>query len=162
MKKSFPILIFCFFFFAISVFPQEVQKFNEFGNVPCEYLRSSLDIFFKELKDTEDAKGYIIVYEGKLLIPWYNKENKTIYPQRGEANAVIKFIKDHLKLRSYDKTSFRNSYDKNRVIIVNGGFRQEYSVEFWIVPYNAKSFKPAPTLKKMRYRKGRAKRYDCS
>lgn len=134
-----------------SVFAQEARKIDEFGNESCDNLRNLLDIFFAELKSSKDEKGYIFVYEGKLLVPLYNKENKTIYPQRGEAEAEIKFIKQHIKFRGFDE---------NRIVRINGGFRERFTVEFWIVPANVTPPKVTPTLKKMKYRKGKAK-HSC-
>lgn len=148
MKKTFATLIFCFFFFAISAFAQEARKIDEFGNESCDNFRNLLDIFFAELKDSKDAKGYIFVYEGKLLVPLYNKENRTIYPQRGEAEAEIKLIRQHILFRDFDKS---------RIVLINGGIRERYTVELWIVPNNSTPPKSAPTLKKMKYRKGKAK-----
>ena len=151
MKKSLPFLIFCFFFFAISVFAQEARKIDEFGNTSCDDFLSRLEGLFVELNGLKDTKGYVFVYEGRMLNPLYNQQNKTVYPRRGEAKAELENVRRHI--------IFRN-YDKNGIVLVEGGFRARYTVEFWIVPNNATPPKESPTLKKMKYRKGKAE-YSC-
>ncbi|MEK7725500.1 MAG: hypothetical protein AAB336_14195, partial [Acidobacteriota bacterium] len=60
MKKSLPLLIVCFFFFAISIFAQEARKIDEFGDIPCGELLNKSDAANQERYKTPNSKLFII------------------------------------------------------------------------------------------------------
>lgn len=129
------------------VFAQEARKVVEFGNRSCDDLTIGMIDFFDEVTSVKDSKGYIIVYNGKVLRPLYNQQNKTVYPHRNEAKAEIENIKTRIKFYYFDK---------NRIVFIDGGFREKFTVELWLVPSSASIPKATPTLKTMKYRKGKA------
>ena len=140
------------FVFMVSAQTKETQKFDEFGNISCDDLTSRLEVFFLELKGDKTLKGYVLIYEGNLLIPLYNKDGKTVRPRRGEAKGFIKSMQSREKFYSF--------YDK-RIVFIESGFRKNFTVELWLVPNGAALPKLTPTLKKMKYRKGKPPEDIC-
>jgi hypothetical protein len=134
------------------VFAQEARKVNEFGTPTCEDFLLRKDYFVIELANNPSSIGYILVYEGKVAETDYSgKEPRTYYvlPHYGEANAYIKLM----------KLGFKHSqFPLERLVFVKAGFREKLGFEFWLVPRNTTPPKPTPTLKKIKYRKGKANR----
>jgi len=46
-------------------------------------------------------------------------------------------------------------------LFINGGFRENFEVEFWLIPNGAAFPKPTATLETMTYRKGAPRKTDC-
>ncbi len=42
-----------------------------------------------------------------------------------------------------------------KIVFIEAGFREKLTIEFWLVPLGAEPPKPNPTLKKMKYQKGK-------
>jgi hypothetical protein len=53
---------------------------------------------------------------------------------------------EKLMSRSRDYLVTQRGIDASRIVVVNGGFREEDSVELWIVPSGAAAPKPTPTV----------------
>lgn len=145
MKKILHLL--SFFVFALPILAQqeEARKIDEFESIQCDDYLARMDAFQNQLKDDPTAKGYILIYEGKIVK--YNK-------------GKIHFVLPHLgEAKSYERTMIRRMafrrFDKERIVFVEAGFRENLMVEFWLVPQGAKSPNPTPTLKKMKYQKGK-------
>ena len=147
MKKSLFVLLILFSFAAIgSAQTIEAAKVDEFGTIVCDHLQGRLDYFFGQvMNESKTAKGYIIVYEGKAIS--YKNHSKILNPPRGQAESWIKTAKNQMKFRVIDD---------GKIIFIKGGFRDNFAVEFWIVPTEATPPKASPTLEKMKYRKGKA------
>lgn len=159
MKKLlFVLLISLFVEFSVFCQSPEARLFDEYGNsINCESYLSRADAMKIEQTNNPNSRIYIIVYEGKERKWDYSKENasfKTVLPQSGQAAATIRTMEQRLRL---NKAPLQN------YIFVNGGFREEFGVEIWLVPPGAALPKPTPTLKKMKYRKGKPKGFclDC-
>lgn len=142
--------------FAASLYAQngEVRKIDEFGSDNCEMFAARADLMVQTQADNPNAKIYVFVYEGKETIPVYKKselvEWKKILPQFGLAKARIQAMKNYLKFRKVRLENY---------VFANGGFREDFRVEIWLVPPGAQPPKPAPTLGKMKYRKGKPGSY---
>lgn len=100
--------------------PIKVDDFGRTGD--CE-TGGRLDNFFSRLQENHDATGYIIIYQGKNALPADN-----------EVSAYEKIIRN--------QSSFRN-FDASRFTFLNGGFREELSIELWLIPSGANE--PTPT-----------------
>ncbi|MGI8639395.1 MAG: hypothetical protein ACR2MG_05515 [Pyrinomonadaceae bacterium] len=146
MKIIFNFVFIALFVFSVSAQVNEARKIDEFGNISCDDLTARFDNFFLQLTELDNSKGYVLVYEGNLLSPLYNKDGKTIKPRRGEAKAQILTMKSRIKF---------SRFDEKRIVFVNGRFRENLTIELWIVPTDVTPPKPTPTLKKMKYRKGK-------
>jgi len=158
MKKQFFsfLLIISFVCGAAAQETRVAEKFEEFGELECEGLRGRLDNFLVHLRNTPTAEGFVIVYEGKYSRPIYDRQGNLKYkdylPAVGEAKYRTKVMSNHFKLRRFPA---------DRISIIDGGFRENFTVEFWIVPAGAKPPAASPTLDKVKYRKGKPARIIC-
>ena len=94
------------------------RKFDEFSGVNCEDLEARLDNFAIKLLEDSKMKGYIVVYSGRHI-------------SVSEARARAKRAKDYLtKVRGIDA---------GRIMIIDGGRRDELTVELYLAPPRATS-----------------------
>ncbi len=114
----------------------EAQKIMEFGEYNCEDEMARLDHLANELHDNPATYAYIIVYGGR----------------RG-------MRRDEVRVRAARMRRYlveNRGVSRERVEVVNGGFRQKLSVEFWLVPRGEKPPAATPTVKptEVRFKKG--------
>ena len=96
------------------------RKFDEYGNINRDDEKARLDNFAIQLQQEQDAQGYIIIYPGRGSRP-------------GDAQKRADRARDYLvNLRGIDA---------RRIVTLDGGPREDLTVELWIVPTGA----PAPT-----------------
>ncbi len=127
-----------------------------FGTYGCEDIEARLENLYLNLTEEPKSKGLIIVYEGKYA--------KYIYDRKGKS--TIKYI-----MPSFGEYAFRTQemqrflvfkrFKIENFLFINGGFRENFEVEFWVVPNGAKLPKPTPTLETMKYRKGNPSKFGC-
>lgn len=130
----------------------EARKIYEMGSVACSHLMNTVPDYYLEAK-SRGSKLYVVYYEGKHYVVniWNKKlkqyESKLLNPRRGDALSRAEEIK--LFLKDY-------KLPPDNLVLVNGGYRYEFTLEFWIVPENAAP-KLTPTLqeKEMTFRKGK-------
>ncbi len=110
-----------------------------------------VDDFAGEILKTSESKGYIIYYGGRTN-PYGNKP-----PQRNESKVRMKdFMEDN-------RVSMRLG---GNVKLIDGGYRENYTAQFWVVPKGAQLPIPTPTIKpeEIKFRKGKYRRNyipDC-
>ena len=147
MKTIIKIILLYLLVFVSTVFAQEAQKIEQFEIVSCEEYLSRMDNVFLAVSANLTSKICVFVYEGKeLAYSGKNGEFKIFLPRFGQAKAKINSM---IKRLSFIKRS------ANNLVFIEGGFRENLSVEFWLVPLGVEPPKPTPTLKKMKYRKGK-------
>jgi hypothetical protein len=131
------------------------REFDKFGSICCEDEKARLDNFAVHLQNEPQAQGYIIFYEGRRYASCGKR--LPLIPRRGEAAARAARMKPYL-------TETRG-LDPQRITILSGGYREEWTAELWIVPQGAEPPKPTPTLKAkdVKFRKGkiRSREYEC-
>lgn len=161
MRKAWSLLmmIFCMMVanaHAITV-PPEARKVDEFGDICCEDEKARLDNFANELRNNPDAQGYIIFYGGKRHQYPSCHSSRPVLPRRGEAEARVARLKPYI----HDTRGI----DPHRIVVVNGGYRDQWAAELWIVPKGANPPTSTPTVKpqEIRFRRGRIKKrdYEC-
>ena len=78
-------------------------------------------------------------------------------PRRGEAEARVARLKPYL-VNS-------RGLDPKRIVVINGGYRESWMAELWIVPKGADAPTTTPTVQpqEIRFRKSRIKKrdYEC-
>lgn len=99
-------------------------KIDEFGFVYYSDLSARFDGFISYIYSEPSMTGYIIIYG----------------PREGNSKAVLKTIYNIKKLMAF------RQYDASRVKIVEGGFREEGMIEFYLIPQGAEVPKPTPTV----------------
>lgn len=145
MKSFFRIFpLFLIFACTVSAQEKEAYKFTELSSSWRSEALREVDRFLFELRDNPKAKGFVIFYEGKYA---YNSEKtKMFLPRYGETACRVQAVRHHIKLR--------RKAPIERILFIDGGFREEQTIEFWIVPEKAELPKPSPTIDSMQYRKG--------
>ena len=146
------------FNFAVSdpIFIQrETAKFDEFGDVCCDDEKARLDNFAVALQNLPEARGLIVFYGGRRQsYPFCHSSRKRL-PRRGEAQARAARLKPYL-LNGWP------TLDPQRVVVIDGGYRETWSAELWIIPRGGTAPKPTPTVKiqNMRFRRGKIRKGD--
>jgi len=106
------------------------QKFDEYGDVACERERTHLARFRQQLDNQPGSQGYVIFYGGRF----YGRR----FARRGESEARAK------RIAAYSPLS--DGIEVGRVVVVNGGFRERWTVELWTVPAGAVAPNATPTI----------------
>ena len=126
-----------------------ISKFDEFGDINCEDEMARLDNLAVHLQNEPGAKGLIIFYGGRRF--------RGRLPKRGEAAARAARIKPYLVQR--------RGIPADHVIVVDGGYAEEWRAEVWVVPAGASMPTPQPTIpiEKIKFGKGKAnpRDYKC-
>jgi hypothetical protein len=117
----------------------ESRKIDEVSNFNWEDLMARLDFYAIQLQNEPASSGYIIVYDGRRS-------------RRGEVQGWMQCIKNYMVER--------RGLDSNRIMIANGGYRGNRTVEMWLVPPADRQPKATPTVKPkdVKFRKGRLKK----
>lgn len=105
-------------------------KFDEFGNVPSGDMKARLDNYALGIQNTPEMLAYIIFYGGRL----YNGRPG----RRDEADKLAARLKNYL-LNT-------RGIEPERLLMINGGFREEWTAELWLSPRGVKPPPPTPTI----------------
>ncbi len=140
------VLIFTFQLFAQN--NNVALKFDEFSYLQNQYgtYYSSPKIsdydrtirFAQEVTKHKDSNAYVIFYN----------QRKGKYPldkATTESQEVVRFLTNKPKYTDY-RPNPKYPISPERVIVIDGGYREEATLEFWIVPQNAEPPKPTPTF----------------
>ncbi len=101
------------------------RKFDEYGNIAFNDEKARLDNFAIELQNNPGAQGYIIAYAGRRA-------------RTGEAQSRADRAKDYLVNT--------RQIDSGRIVTVDGGYKEDLTVELWIVPTGANPPTAMPTV----------------
>jgi hypothetical protein len=117
------------------------RVFDELGDIHCEDEMARLDNFAVQLQNEPNAKGVMIFYGGRRF--------RGRLPKQGEAAARAARMKPYLV--------GRRSIQSERVIMIDGGYREEFQVELWVIPADATPPSPTPTVPadQIKFRKGK-------
>ena len=151
------IILICLFA-AIFGFPQSAKKstnIDEFGILPCGDYLGHLDHIGNTVVENPSAQIFVLVYEGKTPQYAYKKDGtysvRDVLPQYALAKTIIASMKQGLIQRQKRIPEFKI----DRVVFVEAGFRESFRIETWVVPDGIKPPPKAPTVEKMKYRKGK-------
>ena len=103
----------------------ESRKIDEYGNIRFNDVKARLDNFAIELQNDPNAQGYIIAYGGRR-------------GRAGEAQRRADRAKDYLVNT--------RGISADRIVTVDGGFREDLTVELWLVPSGATAPTASPTV----------------
>lgn len=156
-------IVFCLIVFNQQSFPQnsEAKLIQSFGFLQCSYFINYVAI--NELRNP-DSKIYIIYYEGKYTIynpSEWNKETQSyepslVNPRRGDGLNRAKEVEIFLT---------ENNFAKNSISLINGGYRNDLTLEVWLATNDSSPPVPSQTIseKEITFRKGKAaKPRNCS
>jgi hypothetical protein len=103
----------------------EAVKITEYGTLPAKDEQAKLDDFFLEFYHSSETRAFIYAYGGPAS-------------RRGDARKAAERAKTYLvRKREVDAAS---------VEIVDGGYREQPTVELWIVPIVVEPPAPSPTV----------------
>jgi len=105
--------------------PVECRPFDQFLSLAFDDTKARLDNLAIELQSAPDTTAYIIVYAGRTS-------------RAGQADALGR--------RAMDYLVNQRGVDSRRIIVINGGYRDQDFVEIWICPPGAKAPTPTPTV----------------
>lgn len=120
----------------------KLRQFDEFGDVNCEDEMARLDNFAIQLQNEPAAKGVVIFYGGRRF--------RGRLPKQGEAAARAARLKPYLV--------DRRGIPSERVVVIDGGYKEKFQVELWVIPADVTPPSPNPTVpaKDIKYQKGKA------
>ncbi|MGI8565261.1 MAG: PKD domain-containing protein [Pyrinomonadaceae bacterium] len=116
---------------------RKVSKFDEYGNIRFNDEKARLDNFAIQLQNDPTARATIIAYGGRR-------------GRRGEAQARANRARDYLVNT--------RGIDAGRIDTVDGGYREDLTVELYIVPSGATAPTPSATVQEseVQFTRGRA------
>jgi hypothetical protein len=119
--------------------PSPTRKLDEYGNISWEDERARLDNFTIELMNNPNARGYMTCYGGRV-------------GRVGEARRRCERAKNYV--------SGYRGVEASRVVTVDGGYKEDLTVELWVVPQGVKPPQATPTVdpSEVRFIKGKSKR----
>jgi len=101
------------------------KRFDEFPSIAHDDDKARFDNLAIELQNNPGATGYIIAYAGRNS-------------RAGEADRMTKRAADYL--------STNRGISRERLVTINGGYRESNSFELWLVPQGAEAPRPTPTV----------------
>jgi hypothetical protein len=99
--------------------------FDEYGDIPFEDEQARLDNFAMELQNDPTSQGYLICYGGRV-------------GYEGEARRRCDRAKGYL--------SNTRDISADRIVTVDGGYREDLTVKVVVVPSGATPPAPSPTV----------------
>ena len=103
----------------------EARKIDEYGKIRPADENARLDNFAVELKADPTVQGYLIVYGGRRS-------------KAGEARKAAARAKTYLVKK--------RRINAKRLATIDGGYREEASVELWLVPSGAQPPQATPNV----------------
>ena len=101
------------------------REFDECNNCTFDDQKARLDNLAVELQNDPSTRGYVIAYGGRMS-------------PLGQVEKLMSRAREYLVTQ--------RGIDASRLVVVNGGFREDDSVELWVVPSGASAPLPTPTV----------------
>jgi hypothetical protein len=113
------------------------REFDECNNCTFDDQKARLDNLAVELQNDPSTRGYILAYGGRMS-------------PIGQVEKLMSRAREYLVTQ--------RGIDASRLVVVNGGFREEDSVELWVVPSGAAAPQPTPTVQAGEVNPGKGRR----
>lgn len=127
----------------------EAKKIDEFGIITCGDFMARMDGLFTEMRNNPDLETYVIYYGARFRRHYIDRGKdgilKLSYPHRDDGLNWAKSIPLSLTTDSNYTEEFRNSIN-DKIHMIDGGFRDEITVEIWLGPKGAKPPQPTPLI----------------
>jgi hypothetical protein len=105
--------------------PPECRQFDQFPSLAFDDDKARFDNLAIELQNSPDTTAYIIIYAGQRS-------------RTGQA--------DRLGKRSMDYLTIQRGVGANRLVFINGGYREQDYFEIWLCPPGTHPPAPTPTV----------------
>ena len=121
--------------------PEEARKLLEMGAANCESEMAFLDLLAQNLSEQPDLRAYVLIYGGR-------KDTK----------------RDEVQIRGARMQRYvveTRGIATARVEVIDGGYRERFTVELWLVPKETESAVASPMVKlqQVRFKKGKMERF---
>jgi hypothetical protein len=110
---------------AKTLAPPECRQFDQFPSVAFDDDKARFDNLAIELQNSPDTTAYIIIYAGQRS-------------RTGQADLLGK--------RSMDYLTVQRGVGANRLVFINGGYREQDYFEIWLCPPGTHPLAPTPTV----------------
>lgn len=136
---------------------EKAQKITELVTVSCGQVNAYVYQAYAALRQSPEAKIYVIFYgqgRGQAVGVWNRKtkqmDKKLSFPHPLDALNRAKEVPLYLKTA--------HNLPADKVVLIDGGFREDFEMEIWLVPNSAEPPSPTPTIdgKGVKFRKGKA------
>src|SRR5689334_18290182 len=101
------------------------REFDECNHCSFDDQKARLDNLAIELQNDPSTRAYVIAYGGRMS-------------PVGQVDKLMSRAREYLVTQ--------RGIDASRFVVVNGGFREDDSVELWVVPSGATAPQPTPTV----------------
>jgi len=115
------------------------REYDECDKCTFDDQKARLDNLAVELQNDPSTRAHIIAYGGRMS-------------PLGQVEKLMTRARDYLVTQ--------RGIDASRLVIVNGGFREDDSVELWIVPSGAAAPQPTPTVQAGEIKSGKTRKRD--
>lgn len=118
------------------------QYFGTFESTNCDFTIANLDRLATGLQNQPKFRGFIIVYAGRISL-------------KDEARKRGEMMRDFL-------VKYRG-IDPQRIVALDGGYRERLTTELWLVQDGEEPPSPAPVLRPegVKIKEGKIK-HDCA
>ena len=127
----------------------QLRQFDEFGDLNCEDEYARLDNLALQLQNEPNAKAVIVFYGGRRF--------RGRLPKRDEAASRAARLKPYLVQR--------RGIPAERVQVIDGGYKEEFQIQLWVIPIEVQMPLPDPTIqaKGIKFQKGKAnaRQFKC-
>ncbi len=126
---------------SLSLAATQARKIDSFGAIQCDDEMARLDMLAIELQKAPGTQAYIFIYGGR-------RDTK----------------RDEIQIRGARMKRYlveNRSLPPDRIQLFNGGYREEFTVELWLIPNGESAPGASPTVKErdVRFKRGRMARY---
>lgn len=145
-------LLLLFFAFSVSAQNKEARPIDGFGEIACGAFQMRMGSILAELQNSPDSKIYVLYFGGRYrreYSQWNQKLRKydklTLkYPHPDDglnwAKAIPLFFENYTPLKEH------RDFVRDKIILINGGYREERQVEIWLVSKDGKLPEPIPSI----------------
>lgn len=140
-KVSFVVLCLALFAASISYSQTDGQRLEQvrLSDYDWEDNMARLDVFAIALNNEANSTGYIIFYGSRRS-------------RRGEIQRRMTCVENYMVQR--------RGIASNRIRVINGGYRDNSTMELWVVPQGGRIPEATPTIRSIRLRRGTI-RFTC-
>lgn len=167
-KQLFNLLLLISLFASVSAqTTKEARKIEEFGRIQCGEFMARMDLIFQMWQNSPDSEIHVIYYGGRFrkISPEQvrGKRNQNIiqldYSHRDDGLNWAKTLHHYLTTYRGYEPKIRQAI-KEKLVLINGGFRESEEVEVWLIPVNGTTPKPTPNIdeKYIKFRNDRPRR----
>lgn len=131
----------------------EAKLIDEAGDLPCGDYLGRIDLLLAQTTEAENSIAVVMYYEGKYTERLESGKTRTFLPTSGEVEGRVRWLQHYV-------LGFRK-FPRGKIRFVSGGYRENSSMDLWIVPRGAALPQPSKTVETIKFRKGKPTYFHC-